>query len=768
MAHLFKKFRKKPKLKVNDNSAKFYNRVSDINDSFSVSPNVNCAETVSESIRSQSSHTSNISRTSDDSNELTVYWKQPKYERTTKNPIFINEPVDFYEDYHNVTLERRRRLRNIGSFPNGNITRESIANLPRAFSMGNLYPWNNNYGNNYGHNEEGKIDESKVYIELQKNFQKRKSESDISTAFNDFSKKLSKKREQSLPDLFTSIEQPTSLTQSPTFPSYSSYSSLPLYSKNADSGVFQSTDDDIESIIHEDVENLLQASNAQSGSRMIKRRSDETYRNPISRFDGSGADSLPVDEGDDMNNEDDIDYSASVDAVLKDLENSLDLSEDDISINNDDVRLSRESLSYWASSESIISDEDSKIKVSGAWYQKRGKRKSEGQIDFSNDNNFIDDIDDILDSSILQPPRRSFSTPVETRKRASNISFLSLGTKHQKLKSDEIFFHVEKKIFDVQSKLNEALESQPNDNFQEEFAAKHKKDIQMKKSKLAQAVATQNMQSITDTLSESKTDDYSSDNNLDNNNNIVKKKRKHVNILKTVNTKPKELNIASKPYAVKVMIEPVENIQSASKSRKTSNYSELFRSRLDQFEQKRSTSSNAANDKPTVRNKQSFQRTSKGSYMLSAAHVNLKSGFNDTRKQSDAISESREDLEVKASNSKHTVQSLVHDIESDLNVDAETTEKENLARKISKKMNVTLPRGASANLPIISDTNEESNQDEDYVDSYLSVQSNVNTRTPTGLTILRRESTIFRRPKKTIEDILMEGADVSYICDTSL
>ena len=83
-------------------------------------------------------------------------------------------------------------------------------------------------------------------------------------------------------------------------------------------------------------------------------------------------------------------------------------------------------------------------------------------------------------------------------------------------------------------------------------------------------------------------------------------------------------------------------------------------------------------------------------------------------------------------------------------------------------MNVSLPRGASANLPIISTSNEESSLDEDYVDSYLSVQSNVNTRTPTGLTILRRESTIFRRPKKTIEDILMEGVDVSYICDISL
>ena len=762
MAHLFKKFRKKPKSKANVNSTKFYKTVSDVNDNFSVSQNDSCAKTVSESIRSQSSHTSNVSRTSDDSNELTVYWKQPRYERTTKNPIFINEPVDFYEDYHNVTLERRCRLRNIGSFPNGNITRESIANLPRAFSMGNLYPWNNNSG----YNEEGEVDKNKIYIELQKNFQKRKSESDISTSLNGISKKLSKKREQSLPDLFSSIDQPISLTQSSTFPSYSSYSSLPLYSKNADSGVFQSTDDDIE--IHEDVENLLQASNAQSGSRIIKRRSDETFINSISRFDGLGADSLPVDGGDHVNNEDDIDYSASVDAVLKDLENSLDLSDDDISFNNDDVRVSRESLSYWASSESIISDDDSRIKVSGAWYQKRGKRKSESQIDFSSDNNFIDDIDDILDPSILQPPRRSFSTPVETRKRTSNVSFLSLGIKHQKLKSDEIFFHVEKKISDVQSKLNKALESKPNDNFQEEFAAKHKEDIEMKKSKLAEAVTTQNMQSITDTLSESKTDDYSSDNNIDTNNNIVKKKRKHVNILKTVNTKPKEVNIASKPYAVKVMLETVQNVQSANKSKNKSNHSELFRSRLDQFEQKTSTSGNATSDKPTVRNKQSFNRTSNGSYVLSAAHVNLKSGFSDTDKQSDVIFKSREDLEVKASDSKLNVKSLVNDIESDLNVDAETIEKEKLARKISKKMNVTLPRGASANLPIISTTNEESSRDEDYVDSYLSVQSNVNTRTPTGLTILRRESTIFRRPKKTIEDILMEGADVSYICDIYL
>ena len=290
----------------------------------------------------------------------------------------------------------------------------------------------------------------------------------------------------------------------------------------------------------------------------------------------------------------------------------------------------------------------------------------------------------------------------------------------------------------------------------------------MKQFKLAEAVATQNIQSITDTLSENKTDDYSSDNNLDNNNNIVKKKRKHVNILKTVNTKPKELNIASKPYAVKVMLEPVQNVQLANKSKNKRNHSELFRSRLDQFEQKTSTSSNSISDKPTVRNKQSFQRTSKGSYVLSAAHVNLKSGFSDTDKQSDAIFKSREDLELKASDSKPNVQSLVNDIESELNVDAETIEKEKLARKISKKMNVSLPRGASANLPIISTTNEESSLDEDYVDSYLSLQSNVNTRTPTGLTILRRESTIFRRPKKTIEDILMEGADVSYICDISL
>ena len=763
MAHLFKKFRKKPKSKANDNSTKFYNTVSNVNDNFSVSQNDSCAKTVSESIRSESSHASNVSRTSDDSNELTVYWKQPRYERTTKNPIFINEPVDFYEDYHHVTLERRRRLRNIGSFPNGNITRESIANLPRAFSMGNLYPWNNNSGNN----GEAEKDENKVYIELQNKFQKYKSESDISTSLNGINKKLSKTRKQSLPDLFSGIDQPTSLTQSPTFPSYSSYSSLPSYSKNADSGVFQSTDDDIESIIHEDVENLLQSSNAQSGSRITKRRSDGTFSNSISRFDGSGADSLPVDE-DDVINDDDIDYSASVDAVLKDLENSLELSDDDISINNDDVRVSRESLSYWASSESIISDDDSKIKASGAWYQKRGKRKSEGHIDFSSNNNFIDDIDDILDPSVLQPPRRSFSTPVETRKRTSNVSFLSLGIKHQKLKSDEIFFHVEQKISDVQSKLNEALESQPNDSFQDEFTAKHKKDIEMKQFKLAEAVATQNIQSITDTLSENKTDDYSSDNNLDNNNNIVKKKRKHVNILKTVNTKPKELNIASKPYAVKVMLEPVQNVQLANKSKNKRNHSELFRSRLDQFEQKTSTSSNSISDKPTVRNKQSFQRTSKGSYVLSAAHVNLKSGFSDTDKQSDAIFKSREDLELKASDSKPNVQSLVNDIESELNVDAETIEKEKLARKISKKMNVSLPRGASTNLPIISTTNEESSLDEDYVDSYLSLQSNVNTRTPTGLTILRRESTIFRRPKKTIEDILMEGADVSYICDRSL